>query len=302
MIDRILVPLDGSLVAEQILPHLRRLLFRHDSEVILLRAVVPPPIENGMLVADSMLSAARGYMAQMQQRLEEQGVRVRVVTQIGFPVGMILDAVESEKATMIALATHGETGLKRLLAGSVAEGVLKASPVPVLVVRPFWSYELLPTRTDGEDHRPMRNILVPVDDSDDAQVLLSAVAELARLFEARVVFLHVQESAKTSGPGRRAQDEAHLASLASRVTVQGVPSLSFLGKGDPARAILEAAHVHEADLIAMTTHSKSGFLHFFSSTVTEKVLHESTCPLLVVRTPVPGAGLRQADPAGVTGK
>jgi nucleotide-binding universal stress UspA family protein len=303
MIDRILVPLDGSRVAEQILPHLRRLLFRHDSEVILVRAAVPPPIENGILIADSMLSVARDYLLQLQDRMERQGVRVRTVARIGDAVGVIMDAVEEEKATMVALATHGETGLKRLLAGSVAEAVLKQSPVPVMVVRPFWSYELLPARIDGDDLKPMRNILVPVDETDDAEILLPSVTELARLFQARVILLHVLEFHKGEDPvARRLQDEDHLARFAARLESQVLPFVSVIGKGEPARAILEASRTYEVDLIAMTTHGKSRFLRFFSSTVTVKVLHESSCPILVVRSSMPDSDLKEADPAGVTGK
>lgn len=303
MIDRILVPLDGSRVAEQILPHLRRLLFRHDSEVILVRAAVPPPVENGLLMADSLLSAARDYLISVQDRMERQGVRVKVVSRVGPAIGVILDAAAEEKATMIALATHGETGLKRLLAGSVAEAVLKQSTVPVMVVRPFWSYELLPGRISGDDLKPMRNILVPLDDSDDAEALMPSVIELARLFDARIVLLHVQEERKGDSPTvRRLRDEEHLSRFAALLDAQAVPQVTALGKGDPAHEIVEAAREYEADLIAMTTHGKSQFLRFFSSTVTVKVLHQSSCPLLVVRSSMPGAGMRESDPAGVTGK
>src|SRR5438067_222954 len=132
MIDRILVPLDGSLVAEQILPHVRRLLFRHDSDLVLVRAVAPPLIEAAALVADSLVAAAREYLVGAQERLAQQGVRVKIVAKLGYAPGVILETVQEEGATMVAMATHGETGLKRLLAGSVAQSVIKESPVPVL--------------------------------------------------------------------------------------------------------------------------------------------------------------------------
>lgn len=305
MIDRILVPLDGSRVAEQILPHLRRLLHRHDSEVILVRAAVPPPIENGMLVADALLAAARDYLAETQDHLRDQGVRVRSVVRVGSPAGVILDVAEDERATMIALATHGETGLKRLLAGSVAEAVIKRSPVPVLVVRPFWSYELLPGRTDGEELQPMRNLLLPLHRPEEAEHLLPPVTELARLFEANIVLLHVmnEEELKSGDPAaRRAEDEAQLAHLVSRLAEEKIQAQAIVGKGDPARQILEASRIHDIDLIAMSTHGKSGILRLFSSTITEKVLRESTCPMLVVHAPVPGTGRREQDPAGVAGR
>ena len=227
MIDRILVPLDGSRVAEQILPHLRRLLHRQDAEVILVRAAVPPPMENGMLIADALLGAAREYLAKMQDHLRDQGVRVHSVVQVGSPAGVILSVAEQEHATMIALATHGETGLKRLLAGSVAEAVLRRSPVPVLLVRPFWSYELLPGRSDEDELRPMRNLLLPMDNPEDVELLLPPVAELARLFEARVVVLHVMKPEDRKHPEsatRGAEEESQLSRLAARLVREKVPN------------------------------------------------------------------------------
>lgn len=301
MIDRILVPLDGSRVAEQILPHLRRLLHRHDSEVILVRAAVPPPMENGMLIADALLSAARDYLAVMSDRLRDQGVRARSVVRVGSPAGVILDVAEEEHTTMVSLATHGETGLKRLLAGSVAEGVIRRSPVPVLVVRPFWSYELLPGRIDGEELQPLRNLLLPLDTMDDVDLLLPPVMELARLFNARVILLHVM-TGKPDPDSRRAEEESKLARLASRLEGEQVETLTLIGKGDPAHEILEAAKTYDIDLIAMCTHGKPGLLQVFSESVPEKVLRESLCPLLVIRAPVSGPGRREQDPAGVAGR
>ncbi|HVR86348.1 MAG TPA: universal stress protein [Planctomycetota bacterium] len=305
MIDRILVPLDGSRVAEQILPHLRRLLHRQDAEVILVRAAVPPPMENGMLIADVLLAAARDYLTQTQEHLRDQGVRVRSVARVGAPAGVILEIAEEERATMIALATHGETGLKRLLAGSIAEAVLRRSPVPVLLVRPFWSYELLPGRTDGDELRPMRNLLVPMDKPEDAALLLPPVTELARLFDARVVLLHVMAQAghRVAHPAaERSEEEAQLARLASQLEHDKVEAVTLIENGEPAHQILEAARANDIDLIAMSTHARGGFLGLFSSSVTEKVLRESTCPMLVVHAPVPGTGRREQDPAGVTGR
>jgi nucleotide-binding universal stress UspA family protein len=289
MIDRILVPLDGSRMAEQILPHLRRLLYHHDSEVLLVRAAVPPPTEDGFLIADSMLGAAREYLLKIEDRLVAQGARVRSVVRRGFPVGAILDIAEEEKATMLALATHGETGLKRLLTGSVAEALLRKSPVPVLVVRPFWSYELLPVRGDEDDFRPIREILLPLDETEDAEILIPPVVELARLYDAAVVLLHVRPTESLAAGASDLESrthEAHLAFYSKALNDQGVQTRSLMGKGEPASEILATARALDIDLITMTTHGKSGLLRFLSGSVPEKVLHESTCPILVVRAPV----------------
>jgi nucleotide-binding universal stress UspA family protein len=147
MIERIVVPLDGSALAEEILPQLKKVLYRADAEVVLVRAVIPPPVEDGVVIAEAPLGVAREYLRGVQDRLTQQGARVTTRTLLGSAAGVILDVAEEDEATMIAMATHGETGLKRLLLGSVAEQVLRNSPVPVLVTRPFWSYELLPRRT-----------------------------------------------------------------------------------------------------------------------------------------------------------
>ena len=309
MIDRILVPLDGSRVAEQILPHLRRLLYRRDAEVILVRASVPMMTASGLdgvVVADALRDASLDYLRQIQSGLEEQGVRVRSVVRVGSAAGVILDVADDEKATMVAMATHGETGLKRLLVGSVARKVIEESAVPILVVRPFWSYELLPSRADREDLRPMRNILLPLDGTDDKSVLIPPLAELARLFEARVVLLDLKEPThpadEHSGTSGIAGEDL-LPGFVRTFQEHGISTVSVVGKGDPVREILETARSLETDLIALTSHARSGFLSFFSSSVTEKVLHDSTCPLLVVRSEAPVAqGETPARRSGEAGK
>src|SRR6185295_17616716 len=111
MLERIIVALDGSLTAEAVLPHVRRILHRQDAEIILVRAVVPAPVENTILIADAAMGAARSYLTGVQERLEREGVRVSSEVRTGSAVGVILDVVEDRKATMIAMATHGATGL-----------------------------------------------------------------------------------------------------------------------------------------------------------------------------------------------
>src|SRR3954471_5053925 len=105
MIERIVVPLDGSLTAEAILPQVRRVLHRSDSEIILVQAVPVPMVEDAIVLAEAQIGAAREYLLGQVERLGKQGVRVKHVLRVGAPVGVILEVVESEKATMIALAT-----------------------------------------------------------------------------------------------------------------------------------------------------------------------------------------------------
>lgn len=285
MIERMVVPLDGSLTAEAILPHVRRVLYRNDSEVILVRAVVPPPVENSMAIAEAQMAAAREYIVGQAERLERAGVRVRHVVRIGSPIGVVLDVVEELDGTMIALATHGASGVQRFLFGSVAEGIVRKSPVPVLLLRPFWSYDLVPP--GGADHRPIRNLLLPVDGSDRSLEAIPPVVEFADLFETRVVLLRVLETkkGKPATASEKAEAEKQLKALAKGIEKKGVETLSLVESGEPVDQILKAVRFHEIDLIAMTTHGRTGLSRLITGSVTEKVLRQATVPLLVIRNP-----------------
>jgi nucleotide-binding universal stress UspA family protein len=292
MIERIVIPLDGSLTAEAILPHVRRILHRNDSEVILLRAVVPAPVENSILVADAATLGAREYIHGVQERLDRQGVRVESEVRVGSPIGVILDVVEDRKATMIAMATHGATGVKRLLLGSVAEAVLRKSPVPVLAVRPFWTSEEPPS--DDAERRPIRTLLVPVDGSDLSSLVIPAALEFAGLFEPRVVLLRVLDAKKKSaGTADLEEAKSHLAGLARSFERKGIDTLQLVGKGDPVDEILKTARFHDVDLVAMTTHGRSGIGRLVTGSVTEQVLRQAPVPLLVVRAAAPAKARRR---------
>ena len=276
MIERIVVPLDGSLTAEAILPQVRRVLYRNDSEVILVRAVVPPPAENAITMVETALNAAREYILGQLERLEKSGVRARYVVRVGSPVGVILEVAEEQKATMIAMATHGDSGVSRFLFGSVAEAVMRKSPVPLLLLRPFWSYEIVPPVRP--EQAPIRNLLLPVDGSDLSMQALPGVIEFAELFETRLVLLRVLEEKED-----KAEAEKQLAALAKTIEKKGVETMALVDKGDPVEQILKAARFHEIDLIAMTTHGRSGFSRVVTGSVTEQILRKATVPLLVTR-------------------
>jgi nucleotide-binding universal stress UspA family protein len=280
MIERIVVPLDGSLTAEAILPQVRRMLYRNDSEVILVRAVNPPMVENAIAVAEAELGAAREYILGQQERLEKAGVRVKFVVRIGSPAGVILDVAEEQKATMIAMATHGSAGLKRLLFGSVAEGVIRKSRIPVLLVRPFWSYDVVaPVKPEQE---AVRTILLPVDGSDLSLEALPAVIELAELFEARIMLLRVLEE-KKGVTEDRGEAEKQLQAIARTIEKKGVETVALIERGEAVAQILKTVRFHGIDLIAMTTHGRSGLSRAVAGSVTEEVLRQATVPILIAR-------------------
>jgi len=139
---RALVTLDGSPLAEAILPFITEIAGPLDMEVVLLRVVVPipPQIVEGTRHAvfedvESRLAEARDYLAPLAAELAGRGVRVRAEVRRGDPVLEIAAAASAVDADLIAMTTHGRSGLGRLLFGSVAEAVLRQTAIPVFLMR-----------------------------------------------------------------------------------------------------------------------------------------------------------------------
>jgi nucleotide-binding universal stress UspA family protein len=143
MYQRILVPLDGSELAESILPVIERLADGAVAETILLRVVEPPSAGEafaaaGVLLPDTLLERqleAKAYLEDVRHRLRDTGIVARADVRTGAAPEEISAAATAHRVDLIAIATHGRGGLGRLLFGSVAEAVLRAAPVPVLMIR-----------------------------------------------------------------------------------------------------------------------------------------------------------------------
>ena len=142
-ITRILVPLDGSALAEGALPLAQELARAFDAEILLLRVWAPSAyIVEGYPTGRSTVEfdqAARDtvqeYLRGKHLELQGQGLRAKWETEIGPTADGILQTVETHAVSIIVMSTHGRSGLGRWVMGSVAERVLSASPVPVLLVR-----------------------------------------------------------------------------------------------------------------------------------------------------------------------
>jgi nucleotide-binding universal stress UspA family protein len=266
MFERILVPLDGSPLAESILEWLRPLLRRKDAEVTLARAV---DVEKTLARTDTSAALAQArqeadrYLAGLQARLVEQGIRALRLVCEGLPEEALLEAARG--FDLIALSTHGRTGLSRFVFGSVAEKILRASPVPVLIARSF----------EREGEMPFRKILVPTDGSEASRAVLPAAVEAARLFDAELVFLHVESEAPVPV-------DAYVGTLSE--PVEGVRATELRIKGDAASQIVDLCRPHGIDLVAMATHGRSGLDRWVLGSVTEKVIRAAPVPVLVVRS------------------
>jgi nucleotide-binding universal stress UspA family protein len=151
MYTHILVSLDGSEIAEQVLPHVEALAEKFGSRIVLLRAILPPALplmetpmglpvtpyttEVYVEAAEDERRAASGYLQEIGDRLRNRGFQVEQELREGSAASVIVERAGALGADLIAMTTHGRGGLKRLVLGSVAEEVLRMAPCPVLLVR-----------------------------------------------------------------------------------------------------------------------------------------------------------------------
>ncbi|MBI3272904.1 MAG: universal stress protein [Planctomycetes bacterium] len=285
MLKKILVPLDGSALADRILPQVRRLLLREDAEVFLLRVLADiargPDDARGRTAVKDATDCLRAHW----QRLSDQGARVRFDLMQGDPAEQILRFAETYHPDLLAMCTHGLTGEGRWPHGSVASRVLHHSTHPLLLCTPQSRH--------GEpkvEAAPFGKILVPLDGSDFSARILPVVEPLARLYESELVLVHAVtlpslDAACTPGPHPDLDGimQEVLRPYLEHLASAGLRARARLSKLGPARAILDAAREENADLIAMTTHGRAGISRWMFGSVAQKVLSHCGCPVLVVR-------------------
>ncbi len=258
----LLVPVDASPESESVLPMLLPLLRARPADVTLLQVV--PRAED--------VGGAQAHLEDCRARLAEQGVSARGQTVWGRPVERILEAVRQGGHDLIAMGTHGRRGRARLLLGSVAEEVVAASPVPVLLCRPDIRL------------RDWKRLLVPLDGTPEAELALSDAVPLARVLGATIHLLRVR-LALVHEEGYRgmryctpcADSNPYLEGVSERLAKEGVLTLTELREGLPAEEILKAVECLDVGLICLAT--EGGPLA--ERNVTAELIRRAGCPVLV---------------------
>jgi len=298
----ILVPLDGSILAEQVLPYaqllagllearirLLHILTDVDREGIITSGVVSHRGEGGAVTFyseierhawETLREQAEIYLTSQAETLRAAELMVDTDVRTGIPHICIVEAAQSEPDTLIAMATHGYGGPQRWALGSVADRVIQTVAVPIFVVRS--------TAHASACDPVLRRIMVPLDGSDMARCALPPAIALARSANAEMIILQavvprtqyaglllMQRNQATQALSALARDlQQHQAAVTPAVAVDYV---------DVAEAIVdEAAHRH-VDLIVMATHGYGGWKRWMLGSVADKVLHTTTTPLLLVR-------------------
>jgi len=297
MYKRALVPLDGSRAAEAILPYIERIAGPLEMEIVLIMAVSLAPEEVigvaprfGQDSPAHREGAAQRYLESPVTDLRTKGVRARARVALGEPAAAIVAAAREAGADLIAMTTHGRSGLGRLLFGSVAESVLRAAPIPVFLLR-MTETARAATAPTTEARLSVERVLFATDFSDAALAAWPTARSLAAAFEAQVILEHVippltyredlpRETFAPYLAEARAKAERELDKL--RAEAGGLKVKPRVDEGWPADQIVRAAAEERADLIVMGTMGRSGVGRVLVGSVAAHVVRVASCPVVAV--------------------
>ena len=313
MYKRMLVPLDGSELSEVVFPYARELAGRLGLELILLHVHSPEEGEIAPLHRAYIEHKAEVIKCQLEEVQQKTGigsgskvVQVRGELAEGYPAEEIIRYVEKNNIDLILLATHGRSGIKRWIMGSVAEKVLQESSVPTWLVRAGVPEEIV------HDKWPQRTMLVPLDGSKLAESVLPHVEALAkqrgselvdvvllRVCEPPVILsdypeatmeLSWEEHVQKEKEWAKEAGERYLAGVEKRLSGAGLKVRSEVPLGRPIDEIIDYANRNPFNLIVLSTHGRTGITRWAYGSVADKVLRSSCIPVLMIRAPgcVPG--------------
>lgn len=285
MFKKVLLPLDGSTEAESPLPYIKDFSNRFNSKVHILGVGIGSKRRKvNRLLTD--------YVQDTASNLSQDGVSAKPHMLYGHAAEQISLFIKENSIDLLVMATHGRSGVTRWWIGSVAESVITEASIPVLLVRSKRLKEAEANKTKTFHH-----ILVPLDGSDIGESALQYAEILALKLDATISLLHVIHSFDGLGfdiPGydlkvmtKKLNDsgEEYLKKISDRLKNKGIKFSSKISIGNPASTIIEYAQEKKIDLIAMSTHGRSGIARWVLGSVTDKVLRESSLPLWLFRSP-----------------
>jgi nucleotide-binding universal stress UspA family protein len=299
MAKQILVPLDGSPLAERALPYAVSLASASEARLVLVRAVEAHAL-TGRGRAKARVAAmaeAETYLDGIADPLRERGLTVDIALPYGGAADAIADEIAFRAIDLVVMATHGRGGLGRVVYGSVAERILHEAEVPVLLVR-AWE-----ERPGGSfDHAPC--IVVPLDGSRFAEAALPVAREVATALGGHLLLVQAVEPPEAAGVPdlhyAQFDPEAELAAatdylqrLQAEERAAGRTAEIVAHVGLPGALIPEVARSYRAALVVMATHGRSGLSRLVMGSVADATLRQGGTPLLLVRPP-------EAEASGTT--
>jgi nucleotide-binding universal stress UspA family protein len=328
MFERIIVPLDGSSRAEQALPVAARIARASGGSIHLLQVISLVVGYDGGLApvsfvteqsVETQVAQSTDYLSSFAASSVMIGIPTTTEVMFGLPAQCILATVESREADLIVLCSHGRTGFTLWALGSIAHTLVHESTVPTLVLRQSGPASLL---SNADSVRPFC-ALVPLDGSELSEAALIPAAHLvASLSASAQGALHLAQVVKPSSPaaeegfvsGINEEGLQHARTYLAQVTERTQESMKGLKlsltssvelEQDVSSALLhlaehggkgrEAKDGGKYDLIAISTHGRSGPERWVMGSVTQRLLNTTKLPMLIVRPRKKGDGLRHVN-------
>ena len=295
MYTKMLIPLDGSKVAEQVLPYARCLARKLSIPIELLQAADPEALAlltdpTHSRYADTVwadkINSGKTYLDAVARSFE--GARVQCVVEKGKAEDVVIDRAAADKNTLIVMATHGRSGIQRWLLGSVADKVLHGSPNHMFLVRATEQ-----GKTDGE--AVLKTVVVPLDGSTLAEQVLPDVVEIAKRMALKVVFFRAYAlPASVTGDEfgtymeeliNQIESDAreYLAAKVDEAKHNGLNDVvSAVKFGYGADEIISLARETPDNFVAMCTHGRSGVKRFALGSITDRVVRHGGDPVLII--------------------
>lgn len=271
---RILVPLDGSPAAESVLPVLMPL-FRTTHVRLTLLGIAP---------SEDLTPPLDLYLTRLRISMLLDEVLAESKADWGNPADEILRAATRDRFDLVAMTTHGRTGLSRDLLGSVTETVLRGSEIPLLAYRP------------GEKIGDWNRIVVALDGSAAAEAALRDATELARVLGASLHLVSVKSPRsrltihpEDAFPVPEEDPQPYLDAMADGLAAKGILAVAETRTGDTAEELRTVAQKLDAGLLCLGTHGRTGYARKLLGSVAESVLRAAPCPVLLHPAAKPAA-------------
>jgi len=292
MFDKILVPLDGSELAEVTLWYAEGLAGRMRSAITLLFVLSPEDLTSRYMYDCYLKEIVKRTKVSAEERgagKKDGEIRVDYEFLKGDPAEEIVDYANKAKINLIIMSTQGRSGVRRWALGNVANKVLRATGKPVLMIRAKGA-------KPDVYRESLVKVLVPVDGSRESESILRYVTYMATELNLEVTLFHiwVRDSetipfnVEALGPLNKVREskEGYIKRLDARLKRKGISVNSVFKEvltGGAADEIIKLAKAGNFSLVAMSTHGRSGVGRWIFGSNAEKVLEEGSTPLLLVR-------------------
>jgi nucleotide-binding universal stress UspA family protein len=295
MFEKILLPLDGSELAEAAIPYVRDLAEQLNAEIFILHVCPPEHQRNLHMHQIYMNSIAEGMKKEARP-----DIKINAEVVIGDPSKIITDYAKLKEIDLVVITTHGISGFRPWTMGDVADKVVRGLGIPTLLVR----NKDVPAVQ--KKHGVISKILLPLDNSEASKASLPYAIQLAKKLNAGIILFSRAQTIyaqnldginNTMGGGgglgvnwdsvdaatEKTIDD-YLQTIEDKIKSEGVEAThtSYLGI-DAAYEILEMEKRTQADLVVMATRGRSPVARWAFGSVAEKVLREGNLPILLIK-------------------